>query len=114
MPKQSVRSIKQKILRQQEYIRQSATLLKIDESGFTNLVNKFIKERLSKEEKTSAAEAKLFDAANTQGNEKQADDAINLLMEDEFQERSGKRLIEYGNQLLAEDKYVADAIFRSA
>ena len=74
--------------RQQEYIRQSATLLKIDESGFTNLVNKFIKERLSKEEKkTSAAEAKLFDAANTQGNEKQADDAINLLMEDEFQER---------------------------
>lgn len=99
--------------RQQEYIRQSATLLKIDESGFTNLVNKFIKERLSKDEKkASAAEAKLFETANAQPNEGQSDDAINLLMEDEFQEREVvKRLIEYGNQLLAEDKYVAEAIF---
>ncbi|MEQ1463784.1 hypothetical protein, partial [Salmonella enterica] len=37
--------------RQQDYIRQCAALLKIDEAGFTNLVNKFKRDKISKEEK---------------------------------------------------------------
>src|SRR6478752_9736155 len=36
--------------KQQDYIRQCAGLLRIDETGLTNLVNKFIRERVSKEE----------------------------------------------------------------
>ncbi|MCK7556700.1 toprim domain-containing protein [Chitinophaga sedimenti] len=37
--------------RQQEYIRQSAEILKIDEEGMTQLVNKFIREKMTKLEK---------------------------------------------------------------
>jgi len=37
--------------RQQEYIRQSSELLKIDEAGLHALVNKFLRERIQKEEK---------------------------------------------------------------
>ncbi|HXL55357.1 MAG TPA: DNA primase, partial [Chitinophagaceae bacterium] len=47
--------------KQQEYIRQCASLLKIDEAGFTNLVNKFIRDKISKEErKVSPNDAKFF------------------------------------------------------
>lgn len=96
--------------KQQEYIRQSATLLRIDEGGLTNLVNKFIREKISKEEKKSPANEAKYIAS--QQSEQAADDAANLFLEDEFQEREiVKRLIEYGNQLLSEDKYVADAIY---
>ena len=96
--------------KQQEYIRQSASLLKIDEGGLTNLVNKFIREKISKEEKKSATNDARFIAS--QQTEEAADNTLNLLLEDEFQEREiVKRLIEYGNELLTEDKYVADAIY---
>ncbi|MBG9378449.1 DNA primase [Panacibacter sp. DH6] len=96
--------------KQQEYIRQSVSILKIDESGFTNLVNKFIRDRISKDEKKSAAnDARIIES---QKSEQAADDTVNLLMEDEFQEREiVKRLIEYGNEILTEDKTVADAIY---
>lgn len=40
--------------RQQDYIRQCASLLKIDENGLTSLVNKFKRERVSKEERKTA------------------------------------------------------------
>src|SRR5207244_1917853 len=85
--------------KQQEYIRQCASLLKIDEAGFTNLVNKFIREKITKEEKKfSQKETRFFESAIAQKNEQAADDAINLLLEDEYQEREVvKRLIEYGN-----------------
>jgi DNA primase len=91
--------------KQQEYIRQSATLLRIDEGGLTNLVNKFIRDKISKDEKKSpGSEAKYIASQET---EQAANDAANLFLEDEYQEREiVKRLIEYGNQLLNEDKYV--------
>jgi len=96
--------------KQQEYIRQSANLLRIDEGGLTNLVNKFIRDKITKEEKKApASEAKYIAAQQT---EQAADDAASLFLEDEYQEREiVKRLIEYGNQLLQEDKYAADAIY---
>ncbi|CAN5756120.1 DNA primase [soil metagenome] len=96
--------------KQQEYIRQSATLLRIDEGGLTNLVNKFIRDKISKDEKkVPANEAKFIASQQT---EQAADDAASLFLEDEYQEREiVKRLIEYGNQLLNDDKYVADAIY---
>lgn len=96
--------------KQQEYIRQSATLLKIDEGGLTNLVNKFIREKISKDEKKTTREEATF--ISSQPTQEAVDNTLNLLLEDEFQEREiVKRLIEYGNELLTEDKYVADAIY---
>jgi DNA primase len=99
--------------KQQEYIRQCAGMLKLDEGGLTNLVNKFIREKITKEDKrTPGREAGFLESLNADKNEAAADNAINLMMEDEYQEREVvKRLIEYGNQLLSEDKYIADAIF---
>lgn len=99
--------------KQQEYIRQCASLLKIDEGGLTNLVNKFIKEKIGKEEKkTQNKEAGFLESLSDEKNESAFDNALNLLLEDEYQEREVvKRLIEYGNQILSGDKYIADAIF---
>ncbi len=99
--------------KQQEYIRQCASLLKIDEAGFTNLVNKFIRDKISKEErKVSPNDAKFFSTITGAKSEQAADDAINLLLEDEYQEREVvKRLIEYGNYNLNEETHVANMIF---
>ncbi len=41
--------------RQQDYIRQSAELLRIEETGLHDLVNKFIRERVARQESRSAA-----------------------------------------------------------
>ena len=96
--------------KQQEYIKQSATLLKIDETGLTNLVNKFIREKISKDDKKSSGNEARYIAARQ--SDESVEDAVNLFIEDEYQEREiVKRLIEYGNQLLTENKYVADAIY---
>ena len=106
--------------KQQEYIRQCASLLKVDEVGFTNLVNKFIRDKISKEEKKfQASEAKFFETITNEKNEQAFDNAINLLLEDEYQEREVvKRLIEYGNYnwslsdgQAGEETRVADIVF---
>ena len=99
--------------KQQEYIKQCAALLKIDEAGFTNLVNKFIREKIAKEEKRiPQSEVRFFESITKQRNEQAVDDAIELLLEDEYQEREVvKRLIEYGNYNWNEEKHVADVIF---
>src|SRR5258708_7884687 len=44
--------------RQQDYIRQSAEILRIEETGLHTLVNKFIRERIDKQENRAAAEAR--------------------------------------------------------
>jgi len=106
--------------KQQEYIRRCASLLKVDEIGFTNLVNKFIRDKISKEEKKfQASEAKFFETITNEKNEQAFDNAINLLLEDEYQEREVvKRLIEYGNYnwslsdgQAGEETRVADIVF---
>jgi DNA primase len=51
--------------RQQDYIRQCAEILRIEEAGLHSLVNKFIRERVSKQESRSAA-------AGSQGRDGQA------------------------------------------
>src|SRR6476659_713516 len=99
--------------KQQDYIRQCSQLLKIDESGFTNLVNKFIRERIAKEgTRIPQSESRVFESITKQKNEQLVDDTIELLLEDEYHEREVvKRLIEYGNHNLDETKHVADIIF---
>lgn len=96
--------------KQQDYIRQCSSILKIDEGGLTNLVNKFKREKITKEE------SRKFQATTPPPivGEKtvEPDDTISLLTEDEFQERDLLRvLLEYGLLQWDEEKTMADYIF---
>ena len=95
--------------KQQDYIRQCAQLLKIDEGGLHVLVNKYIRERVSKlEQRFSTGQAGKEDtAAQDQG---LADiDELGLLNKDELQERAIVRsLLEFGLKSWDEARRVAD------
>jgi DNA primase len=96
--------------RQQDYIRQTASLLKVDEDGLINLVNKFIRDRVERENRKKYNEQELpldADAA-----EAELDQSINLLLGHELQERAVVRsLLLYGLLDMDEEKKVADFIF---
>jgi DNA primase len=82
--------------RRQDYIRQTAEMLKIDEGGLVNLVNKFIREKIARQEGTKG-----FDftppALNAQFQPVDDDDVLALLNRDEIHERAlVKCLIEFG------------------
>jgi DNA primase len=100
--------------RQQDYIQRSASLMKIDEAGLTTLVNQFIRERISKDEK-KAGEKNQGRDRDQQSQPQQpgpsgADaDTLQLLFRDEMQERAMVRsLIEFGTRPWDEEKTVAD------
>lgn len=82
--------------RQQDYIRRSSELLKIDEHGLNTLVNKFIRERVSKFENKTAATTNV--ALTDQPEKIFLDEELNeLLNRDEQQERAIIRsLLEFG------------------
>lgn len=99
--------------RQQEYIRQSAQILKVDESGFTALVNKFIRNRISiVEAKLPFDEAKVHEENAQKGESSNYDEeTFNLLFKDELQEREiAKVLLEHGAKKWNDDETVADYI----
>ncbi len=100
--------------KQQDYIKQCAEVLKIEESGLHTLVNKFIRERISKEEnKQNREENNIPKGADTAGTEE--DDALLLFNKDELQERGMVRaLLEFGIKQWDEEKRVADYIFAEA
>ena len=94
--------------RQQDYIRRSADLLKIDENGLNTLVNKYIRERFSKVGNRLSAQE---NAAEPDRTEKiTLDEELNeLLNRDEQQERAIIRsLLEFGLKSWEGDKRVAD------
>lgn len=100
--------------KQQDYIRQCAQLLKIDESGLHALVNKFIRNRIVTQEKALPFEEakKHEDNARTAEQTDYTDATFNLLFKDELQEREFARiLIEYGNLRWNESQRVAEYIF---
>ncbi len=95
--------------KQQEYIRQCAQLLRIDESGLITLVNKYKREHIAKEEKRlpfEAVEPSAIPAALLQDN-------IDLIINgDDKQERDVLRvLLEYGLQPWDEQRSMAQYIF---
>ena len=98
--------------KQQDYIRRCAELLKIDETGLTALVNKFIREKISKQEnRLPAEEARHFDELNGAGDSAIDEDSFNLLFKDELQERAMVRsLLEFGLKSWDENQKVADHI----
>lgn len=100
--------------RQQDYIKQCSEILKIDEGGLHTLVNKFIRNRITTQEK-----AMPFDDSKGQaGSEKKAvetdydDTSFNLLFKDELQERELARiLLEYGTRYWDDQQMIAEHIF---
>jgi len=104
--------------KQQDYIRQCSQLLRIDETGLNNLVNKFIRERVGKAEskqqrQDEAPGADFFDPNEPQTAATQVeDDTFNLLFKDEMNERAVVRaLVEFGIREWDAEKKVADFLF---
>jgi len=97
-------------IKQQDYIRKCSELLKIDETGLTNLVNKFKRDRISKDEKKASFEQINFEQQSEQPYEE--DPLASLLTYDEAQEKNVLRvLIEYGLKPFDEERTMADYIF---
>lgn len=99
--------------KQQDYIRQCANLLKIDESGLTNLVNKLKRDKVAKDEKRQQS---ADDAYQEQINAQQPEDVLDnvqlLFNKDEAHERNVLRvLLDYGLKPWDENKSMASYIF---
>lgn len=98
--------------RQQDYIKQCAELLKIEEGGLHALVNKFIRDRITKDENKQSR-----DDANDAFNQNQhpadiEDDALVLLNKDEAHEKAMVRsLLEFGLKEWDDNLRVAEHIF---
>lgn len=99
--------------KQQDYIRQCAQTLKIDEAGFTALVNKYIRNRIASDKKLPFEEAKHFEENAKQAAVNEYDDnTFNLLFRDELQEREiAKVLLEQGNKKWENGQSTAEYIF---
>ena len=96
--------------KQQDYIRQCSAILKIDESGFTNLVNKYKRDKITKDENRQQQDVRETQEIPTQVPEE--DYSAGLFMTDENQERHLlKLLLEYGLREWDEDRTIADYIF---
>ncbi len=100
--------------KQQDYIRQCSQLMKIEENGLNALVNKFIRERIVKQEgkqqQYEMMPPQTFE--NNQPSESANNESLNLVMKDEMQERAVVRaLLEFGLKEWEDNKKVADYFF---
>lgn len=100
--------------RQQDYIKQCAEILKIEESGLHALVNKFIREKISKEENRNNREQRFAEeniSADTSGDIE--NDVMQLFNKDELHEQAMIRsLLEFGLKDWSEKQKVAEYIFK--
>jgi DNA primase len=100
--------------KQQDYIKQCADILKIDESGLHALVNKFIRNRIITQEKALPfEEARMHEENAKKAQETDYDDAtFNLLFKDELQERELARiLLEHGTKHWDAHQLISDHVF---
>jgi DNA primase len=96
--------------KQQDYIKRCAQMLKIEEAGLHALVNKFIKEKITKEESRSARQEQAVDGAAGVQPLPEGDAAL-LLQKDERQERAMVRsLLEWGIKDWDGQQRVADYV----
>lgn len=96
--------------KQQDYIKQCSQLLKIEESGLHALVNKFIREKIGKEETRNERAA--FEQANTPVSETD-NEVMALFNRDEMNERAMVRsLLEFGLKEWDEQQKVVDHVFK--
>jgi DNA primase len=100
--------------RQQDYIRQCAELLRIEEAGLHTLVNKFIRERINRQENKAAAAATNADPIPPVSGSPspEEEELMNLMFRHEQNERGMIRnLLDFGLQPWDEHGSVADYIF---
>jgi DNA primase len=96
--------------RQQDYIHQCSQILGIDENGLHTLVNKFIREKISRQEPRSPAQS-AGKPASAEGTDL-SDETFNILFQDELQERAIVRvLLTYGGKKWDDQRTIADYIF---
>jgi len=96
--------------RQQDYIKRSAQLMKIDEEGLTALVNKHIRERIQTEEKKQQYQQAPVEEYIPE--DPGVEDLNDLLSPDEKQEHAMVRaLMEFGTRPWDESITVADHVF---
>jgi DNA primase len=99
--------------RQQDYIRQSAEMLRIEETGLHTLVNKYIRERIAKQENKTATEHRAAEAETAQAGTTAPpdDESLNLFFRHEQNERGMIRdLLEFGLRPWNDETLVADYI----
>ncbi len=100
--------------KQQDYIKQCAEILKIEEGGLHALVNKFIRDKIIVQERKQPFDDAKQQEQNTRlAEERGYDDAtFNLLFKDDLQEREVARiLLEYGINRWDDDRTVAEYVF---
>jgi DNA primase len=100
--------------RQQDYIKQCSEILKIEESGLHALVNKFIREKITKEEGRSEREERLAaDKELNLPNGEMEDGVAVLFNKDEMNERAMiKSLLEFGLKEWNEELKVVDYVLK--
>lgn len=97
--------------KQQDYIRRCSQLLKIEEVGFNALVNKFIREKVSKQEAKAPSETVDQPGVEPGAIMPEDPDSLALLQKDDLQERAVvKCLLEFGTREWDETTKVADYI----
>ncbi|MFM7646058.1 MAG: DNA primase [Sphingomonadales bacterium] len=97
--------------KQQDYIKQCAAVLKIDEAGLHTLVNKYIRDRIQAQERKTAPLSSVVIEENAQRSAASNFDEATflLLFKDELQEKEVARiLLEYGHYQWNESLKVSD------
>jgi DNA primase len=97
--------------KQQDYIKRCAQMLKIEEAGLHQLVNKFIREKITKDENKASREEQ-FNSTLAEPLPGVDDDALQLFNKDEKNERAMVRsLLEWGIKDWDGQRRVADYVF---
>lgn len=105
--------------KQQDYIKKCAELLRIEEGGLVNLVNKFIRQKVEKEESKHLPPSdptQFYDDNAMQGESSgYTDESFNLIFKDELQEKALlKILLEHGMEPWDHQQKIADYIFNES
>lgn len=100
--------------KQQDYIKQCSEILKIEESGLHALVNKFIREKVTKDETRINREQRFAEETISTDQKIPVDnDVTSLFNKDEIHEQAMIRsLLEFGLKQWNEEQKVADHIFK--
>jgi len=95
--------------KQQQYVKQSAAILNVDEAGLYNLINTYKRNELAKAEKKNISSSTISTETNNTPTET---DFNSLLQQDEPHERNLLRaLLEHGLKKWEDDSTMADFIF---
>jgi DNA primase len=100
--------------KQQDYIKQCSEILKIEESGLHALVNKFIREKVNKEETRVNRDQRFAEEVTIIEQYNEADTYVTALFnKDEIHEQAMIRsLLEFGLKQWNEEQKVAEYIFK--